>query len=345
MGTHDMTIAFEDLRAGMKLAYGAYAVTETEIIEFATEFDPQPFHLDAEAARKSLLGGLAASGWHTCAMVMRMQYDGFLCKTTGIGAPGIDEVRWLKPVRPGMVLGVRQLVSALRVSKSRPDLGLVTLETEVHDQTGLVVMTQRHTNLFARRDPVAPIPEPQGAALAERQPPPPEPPRLDDDAVNRSRFAAFYGDVIVGARLSLGAYRFTRDETTRFARRYDPQPFHLDDAAAAASHFGRLSASGWHTAAVYMKLYVATRERIHRENLEKGLAAAPNGPSPGIRNLNWYKPVFVDDVITYETTVMGKRRASKVGWGHVLSRVTGVNQEGVKVYESFGASMTPLRDQ
>ncbi len=339
-----MTIAFEDLHVGMQLNFGAYPVTAGEIVEFAREFDPQPFHLDEEAAKNSLLGGLAASGWHTCAMMMRMLYDGFLCKTTGIGAPGIDEVRWLRPVRPGMVLGVCLTMTSMRVSKSRPDLGLVGIDTEIRDQNGAVVMTSRHTNLFTRRDPAAAIPEPRDAIVA-RKPPPPEPPRLADEAANRSRFASFYEDVVVGARLPLGTHTFTREETTRFARRYDPQPFHLDDAAAAASHFGKLSASGWHTAAVYMKLYVAAREKIRAENLARGIPIAANGPSPGFRDLNWFKPVFVGDTITYESTIMGKRPASRGGWGIVSSRVAGFNQDGVKVFESFGASMVAMRGQ
>ena len=339
-----MTTAFEDLHAGMQLSFGAKEVKAAEIVEFAREFDPQPFHLDAEAASQSLLGGLAASGWHTCAMTMRMLCDGFLLDSTGVGAPGIDEARWLKPVRPGMVLGVRVRIVGTRVSNSRPDLGLVGMEIEVHDQTGLIVMTQRLTNLFARRDANAPIPAREGVITA-RKPAPPEPPALSSEAENRTRFAAFYEDVLIGARIPLGAYAFTREATTRFARMYDPQGFHLDEAAAAASHFGKLSASGWHTASIYMKLYVATRERIRAENETLGLPFAASGPSPGFRDLSWFRPVFVGDTVSYASTVVGKRLSSRAGWGIVMSQVTGHNQDDVKVFESFGASMIPLRKQ
>ena len=336
-----MTVSFEKLHAGQEFCFGRYEVTTEEIKEFAREFDPQPFHLDEAAAQQSLLGGLAASGWHTCAMAMRMAYDGFLHDSTGVGAPGIDEVRWLKPVRPGMVLGVKWTVTALRVSKSRPELGLASFDTQVHDQTGAIVMTQHHTNLFERRED-APIPEPQGTAL-QRKPARPEPPVLARDAANRSRFAAYFEDAQIGARLSLGSHIFTRDETMRFARRYDPQPFHLDDAAAAASHFGRLSASGWHTAAIAMRLGVDVRARLRAEDAALGLSSGANGPSPGFRDLNWLRPVFVGDTISYETTTMEKRPASRTGWGILTTRVTGNNQDGVKVFECFGASMLPMR--
>lgn len=338
-----MPMAFEDLHAGQRLRFGAYPVTESEIIEFATEFDPQPFHLDSEAAKHSLLGGLAASGWHTCCMAMRMAYDGFLRDSTGVGAPGIEEVRWMKPVRAGMILTTQWTVNSLRVSKSRPELGLAGIFAEVSDQSGLVVMTQRHTNLFERRGPEAPIPEPQGARQPQRREAPPEPPRLESAEANRSRFATWYEDTQIGARLSLGSHRFTREEIMRFARKYDPQPFHLDDSAAAASHFGKLSASGWHTASKYMRLYIDTRERIRAENLARGLPPATNGPSPGFNDLNWFRPVFVDDTIAYETTVTRKRLSSRAGWGFVTSRVHGTNQNGVKVFESSGASMIPMR--
>jgi acyl dehydratase len=340
-----MTIAFEDFHVGQEFRFGEKQVIEDEIIAFAREFDPQPFHLDKDAAAKSLLGGLAASGWHTCAMTMRMVYDDFLSDTTGVGAPGIEECRWLKPVRAGMVLTVRWTIKSLRVSQSRPDLGLAGIEAEVSDKrSGDIVMTQRHINLFTRRDPKAPIPAPQGEVWP-RPELPPEPPRLDDAAANRTRFGASYEDTVLGASLPLGSHFFAREETMDFARRFDPQPFHLDDAEAAKTHFGRLSASGWHTAATYMRLFVATRDRIRDENRAKGMAWIPNGPSPGFRNLSWFKPVFAGDTISYDSTVIGKRPSSKPGWGLVLSRSRGFNQDGVKVFESHGASTAPMKKE
>src|ERR1700682_125628 len=94
-------IYFEDIVPGSVITFGPRTITREEIIAFAAEFDPQPMHLDEEAAKKTMLGGLSASGWHSCAIMMRLIYDGFLVNAASMGAPGIDEVKWLKPVRPG----------------------------------------------------------------------------------------------------------------------------------------------------------------------------------------------------------------------------------------------------
>lgn len=150
---------FEDFAPGSVATFGPRAVTREEIIAFAAEFDPQSFHLDEEAARASMLGGLAASGWHTCAILMRMIYDAFLFETASMGAPGVDEVRWLAPVRPGDALTVKRTVLGARVSKSKPDRGFVTLKFEVFNQAARCVMTLTTPMMIARRgfehDPAA----------------------------------------------------------------------------------------------------------------------------------------------------------------------------------------------
>ena len=142
---------FEDFAVGSVAEYGPRLVTREEIIAFAAEFDPQPFHLDEEAARGSMLGGLAASGWHTCSILMRMIYDGFLFESASMGSPGVDEVRWLAPVRPGDRLTIRRTVSDARVSKSRPEAGFVSFLFEVLDQAGRTVMTLKTPLMIARR--------------------------------------------------------------------------------------------------------------------------------------------------------------------------------------------------
>src|SRR6202035_184128 len=114
---------WEDFAAGQTAEYGAYEVTADEIKEFAAEFDPQPMHLDEEAARASMVGGLCASGWHTCAIMMRIIADGFIVDSSSLGGTGCGEVKWLAPVRPGDRLHVRTHVIDTRVSKSRPDMG------------------------------------------------------------------------------------------------------------------------------------------------------------------------------------------------------------------------------
>ena len=145
-------LTFEDFKPGTAMTYGRYAVTLDEIRAYASEYDPQPMHLDAVAAQRSLLGGLAASGWHSCSMMMRMLTDSFLINTSCMGAPGVDEVRWLKPVYPGDVLTVRHTVLSSKVSQSKPDRGFVSFHFEMLNQNGDVVLDQRNAIMFGLRD-------------------------------------------------------------------------------------------------------------------------------------------------------------------------------------------------
>lgn len=332
--------AFEDFPPGHQLDYGAYHVTQDEIVAFAREFDPQPFHVDEEAAKQTLLGGLAASGWHTAAMLMRMTCDGWMLDSTAMGAPGIEEIKWLKPVRPADDLRVHAEVLDARVSRSRPDMGLVLVEMQVINQTGEIVMTQRNYCMFGRRD--APLAaqriEAAGAPQRVNAPPPPVPAAEDSPPPS-----GWYEDVTLGTALGLGSYEFRREDMLRFARAYDPQPFHLDDAAAAQSHFGALVASGWHTAAAYMQRRNATRQRQRAEAIGRGENPPQNGPALGIRGLRWRRPVHAGDLLTYMTTPVEKRPSSRPGWGLVTSFSEGTNQHGVKVIDYRATILMPMR--
>lgn len=144
--------AFEDFTVGKRFDLGRKAVTAQEIVAFASEFDPQPMHLDEAAGKASLLGGLAASGWHICAMFMRLMYDSYLDGSTSQGSPGLDYVRWKKPVLAGDVLTGHSEVVAARASASRPELGLVTMRHELFNQKGELVAELQHVGLMLRRD-------------------------------------------------------------------------------------------------------------------------------------------------------------------------------------------------
>ena len=144
---------FEDFSVGESRDLGTYAVTAEEIKSFAREFDPQFFHLDEDRARASVLGGLSASGWHTCGIVMRLMVDGYLGRTAGMGSPGLDEVRWLKPVYAGETLLGRMTVLAKRQSKSRPEMGLVTMKWEARSATGETKIDMTGVNLIKVRRP------------------------------------------------------------------------------------------------------------------------------------------------------------------------------------------------
>ena|SRR5688572_32109165 len=145
---------FEDFQPGAINEYGPRPVSREEIIAFAAEFDPQPMHLDEEAARASMLGGLAASGWHTCCLLMRLAADGFVLNSASMGAPGVDEVRWLAPLRPGRQITLRTTVLDTRASSSRPEMGFVRMLFEVIDDVGVTVMTLSTSLIMGRRGAV-----------------------------------------------------------------------------------------------------------------------------------------------------------------------------------------------
>jgi len=142
---------FEDFRPGETFELGSRAVTEADIIAFARDYDPQVFHLDAEAARRSGFGGLVASGWHSCAIFMRLFVDGLLNQSSALAGYGVDEVRWLRPVRPGDRLSARITVLEATPSSSKPDRGLVKHACELSNQRGELVLTMKTLALFARR--------------------------------------------------------------------------------------------------------------------------------------------------------------------------------------------------
>jgi acyl dehydratase len=134
---------FEDYRKGEVFEIGDYLITREEIIEFASRYDPQPFHLDEAAARETIFGGLIASGWMTCGVLMRLLVEHFISPVSSMGSPGVDELRWLKPVRPGDRLRARVTVVDSRRSSSRPDRGIVHFHQEALNQDDEVVLSMR----------------------------------------------------------------------------------------------------------------------------------------------------------------------------------------------------------
>ena len=146
---------FEDFPQGVWVEFGNKQVSEAEILAFAEEFDFQPHHMDAEVAKRSLLGGLAASGWHTCCIGMRLVCDGYLLRSASLGANFIEEVRWLKPVKPGDVLSGRFKVLEKRTSRSKPALGICPTLIELSNQRGELVMSWQPSQFLIRRNPGA----------------------------------------------------------------------------------------------------------------------------------------------------------------------------------------------
>ena len=148
----DGLVYFEDLEVGQTAAFGRYEVTRDEVIQFASAYDPQPFHLSDEAAAETHFGRISASGWHTCAMTMRMLVDNITARRqAGLGSPGLDELRWLKPVYPGDVLRVETELLSKRHSQSRPEMGSFQSLVKVFNQDDVAVMTMQSIGLIRVR--------------------------------------------------------------------------------------------------------------------------------------------------------------------------------------------------
>lgn len=332
-------IHLEDVEIGRPVTFGALGVTKDDIIAFARAFDPQPIHLDEEAARNSIVGGLCASGFHSCALLMRMLAVDLLAHATSLGSPGIDEVKWLRPVRPNDRLSARMTCTSKRALASRPEVGLAKLQLEMLNGAGEPVMIWDSNQLLRVRHP-APASSDQPGTRRDKPVslwdlPGPEPDRSTN----------FYEDRVIGETYSLGSHTFTRDDVIAFARQFDPQAFHLDDAAAARSLFGRLSASGWHTTAIWIRQFVRYRQEIERDMTDRGLRPAHYGPSPGFRDLKWLKPVHPGDTIEFRGRVDAKYDwRSRADRGLIETLNQGRNQHGELVFAIRGRILAEKRE-
>ncbi|MET0430357.1 MAG: MaoC family dehydratase [Microvirga sp.] len=322
---------FEDLHPGSTLPLGSVTMAKDEMIVFASEYDPQPFHVDEVAARDTFVGTLIASGWHTAAVNMRLFADGLLLDSSAMGAPGIDELKWLKPVLPGDTLKSRVTIVETRLSESRPALGLVRFAFEVSNQRDEAVMTQSNWVLFGRRESG---PEPAGRRARPRAAPATE---ATVPAIAGTPSNPYLDDLVVGEIVELGSRTFAADHIVRFAKAYDPQRFHVDAVAAKDTLLGGLCASGWQTAATWMSLMAAHRARLRSETIKRGEQPARLGPSPGFKAMKWFKPVYAGDTLAYRTTVTDRRAStSRPGWGLAFHHNTATNQDGETVFAFDG---------
>ena len=144
---------WEDMEVGQVIDLGSLSPTAEEIVAFATQFDPQPFHLSEEAGKASVFGGLCASGWHTCSLAMKLMVTNFLHQSSSLGSPGLENIRWLKPVFPGDTLSLRQAVLEKRPMSKRPDVGLLRTQWEMFNQRGDQVLHMEGYGMFRRRSP------------------------------------------------------------------------------------------------------------------------------------------------------------------------------------------------
>ena len=246
---------------------------------------------------------------------MRMISDGMLDGSSFMGAPGVEEVRWLAPVRPGERLTVRATVLETRASRSRQDMGFVKFRYELFGSAERRLMTLVVSPMIGRR------------AAGRRSH---EVLRRHPGRRNQRR----------------GAATRSRPKTIKsFAARFDPQPFHLDEEAAAAVAFQRLCASGWHTVSIRMRLLIDSRRREDDERRARGEPVATLGPSPGFRELKWLKPVYAGDTVSYQTEVIEKRALPKLaglGVGDIAQHRQEPARRAGDIVHQHGVRRAPL---
>jgi acyl dehydratase len=257
--------------------------------------------------------------------MMRMACDGVLLRMASLGSPGVDEMRWKKPVRPGVPYTGQYRVLEKRDMASRVDVGLSKITVELLDDKGEIAAAWISNQLTRRRSPLS-------ASSGPRPPSAPRAPLPDiwsvpSIAAGTSGAEGYFEDRQVGETVEFAPYAFARDAILDFARQFDPQPFHLDEEAAKRSLFGALCASGWHTGSAFIRRVVDARRNIPPP--APGEKRPAYGPSPGFRNLRWFKPVYVGDTVTFRSQVSGKiEMKSRPTRGIIENEVQGRNQKG-----------------
>ncbi len=322
---------FEDFEVGSSEAYGSITIREDEMLAFAAEFDPQPMHLDASSEQARRMGGVIASGWYTCSANMRLMADHFILDSAGMGSPGVSNLKWARPVRAGDRLTGQMHILDRKPSSSKPDRGFVQYRFDLHNQDGELVLEQTNLIMMGRREPGA-----AGPATTTIARPPAE--SFLPEA-NVARFGPVE-EIRPGMIVRFGSYDFTPERMLRFARRYDPQEFHLSEEAGRNSHFGGLSASGWHTASAWMGTVI----RFWQDR-EKEAPLPRRGPGFGFTDLHWIRPVLAGDCLTYYARILEARPSqSKPGWGIVTQRNYAINQDGIPVFAFTGAVLWGTRE-
>lgn len=324
---------WEDFRVGEVVNLGTKKVEREEILQFALQYDPQPFHIDEEAAKKTLLKGLAASGWHSCAMFMRMVCEGLLVHTHYIGWYVIDEVKWLVPVRPDDVLTGRATCMAMAQINDKQGMGLCTFLYQAYNDSGSLVMSWHAQQLFERRSskespagstqttliPLETIRNPRAGSCSGEQ------------------MIKYFESVKAGDQIALGSVKFTEGNIEQFSRAYEPISCQTMDEDMARQNLPFVPcASGWHITSVWMKRIVRYYLK-ETQKLKKSGRSFPNlGPSSGVKKLCWHKPVHAGDVISFTSWAERKIECtSKPDWGLLISGNEGVNQNGELVISFF----------
>jgi acyl dehydratase len=311
---------------------GCIEVSAEAIKEFAAEYDPQPQHLDEHAASATPLQGLVASGWQTCAVLTRQLERQLELASMHVEIPGINEIKWLKPVRPGDVLETRMRRQSRCFCSGCRDSGGWVIAIEAVNQAGVPVLRLNSNALLACRE--ASLAEAQRCSIHCAQ-------RMERKPRVRRRpgghLVRYFEEVVLGDEIALGSYDFTIDAMGCYTRVLDSALGSRDRSASAAALYQ--GASGWHVVAAWMRLVV---DHYHAEAdwLATHERPVPRlGPAVGARSISWRKPVRVGDRITFASWAEHKVNIGTSNeWGLLVAGVEGVNQNGesvVSLYPQF----------
>lgn len=320
---------WEDFKVGQIFTFGQHEVSREDIITFARQFDPQPVHINEQAAKFTMLRGLAASGWHSCAIFMSMLQDGLLSRSRFAGTHEIEKIKWVAPVRPGDVLSGHVTCVGIAPVTGQPHLGLCSFDCETLNGSGHKVMSWRAHMYFERRggedcsSGVSPKPD-RGSTVVRIQ---------NDNALN------FFEHVSLGDEIALGSYTFSAERIKAFNQVYGPHPAHFETKP------GQLSASGFHVTGAWMRRLIRYYLHEGQKRRAAGYSVPQLGPSPGIKHLKWHSPVHAGDVLTFKCWAERKVEAtSKAGWGLLHAGSEIYNQHG-EVVVSFFAQLFLERAQ
>ena len=330
----------EDLTVGRPQLFAVSTASEEEILAFRREYDPLPPPAADKDDKQARLAPVCASPLHVCAMMMRAFCDGFLNRIASLGAPGVDEVTWSLPVRPGDVLSLRHRIVEKRDLASRPDVGLSKTVVELVNGRGEVAAGWITNQLVRRRHPAS------ARATSRRIARAPLVSLWDDPAPAAApSFDVFFEDARLGAKTDYGHYAFAEAEIIAFARRFDPQPFHTDPASAKGSLFDGLCASGWHTAAAASRAAAMARLFCNAAARQRGLELPVLAPAAAWRDLRWPRPVYVNDVVEFRARLSEKTaHPLRRDVGLIGTEVQGRNQRGEIVLAFVAHGLWPRRE-